>query len=92
MGKANQRTDSTVTNAPAFQPPVLRLPSRTEQIAYINNERWDGVPFIIKAGKALNERKSEVRIQLKDVSGDIFAPGDVAKTGRNELVDRKSVV
>ena len=22
----------------------------------IRNERWDGVPFIIKAGKALNER------------------------------------
>ena len=27
----------------------------------INNERWDGVPFIMKAGKALNERKVEVR-------------------------------
>merc|ERR1712013_158811 len=27
----------------------------------INNERWDGVPFILKCGKALNERKAEVR-------------------------------
>ena len=26
----------------------------------INNERWEGVPFIMKCGKALNERKVEV--------------------------------
>ncbi|CAF0942312.1 unnamed protein product, partial [Rotaria sordida] len=24
----------------------------------INNERWDGAPFILRAGKALNEKKS----------------------------------
>ena len=28
----------------------------------INNERWKGVPFIIKCGKALNEKKTEVRV------------------------------
>lgn len=31
-----------------------------------------GVPFILKAGKALNSRKAEIRIQFKDVPGDIF--------------------
>jgi glucose-6-phosphate 1-dehydrogenase len=31
-----------------------------------------GVPFILKAGKALNSRKAEVRVQFKDVPGDIF--------------------
>jgi glucose-6-phosphate 1-dehydrogenase len=50
----------------------------------INNERWDGVPFILKCGKALNERKAEVRIQYRDVPGDIFH--ETAK--RNELVLR----
>ncbi|RZF33641.1 hypothetical protein LSTR_LSTR007019 [Laodelphax striatellus] len=50
----------------------------------INNERWDGVPFILRCGKALNERKAEVRIQYKDVPGDIFD----GKTKRNELVIR----
>lgn len=50
----------------------------------INNERWDGVPFILKCGKALNERKAEVRIQFKDVPGDIFD----GKPKRNELVIR----
>jgi len=50
----------------------------------IRNERWDGVPFILRCGKALNERKAEVRIQYKDVPGDIFK----GQTVRNELVIR----
>ena len=50
----------------------------------INNERWDGVPFILRAGKALNERKAEVRIQYQDVPGDIFN----GRAARNELVLR----
>ncbi|XP_064632147.1 glucose-6-phosphate 1-dehydrogenase-like isoform X2 [Lineus longissimus] len=52
---------------------------------YVNNERWDGVPFILRCGKALNERKAEVRIQFRDVPGDIFANGECQ---RNELVMR----
>jgi glucose-6-phosphate 1-dehydrogenase len=32
----------------------------------VNTPRWAGVPFIMKAGKALDERKSEMRIQFKD--------------------------
>jgi hypothetical protein len=31
-----------------------------------------GVPFILKAGKALESRKADIRIQFKDVPGDIF--------------------
>ncbi|RWS25529.1 glucose-6-phosphate 1-dehydrogenase-like protein [Leptotrombidium deliense] len=53
-------------------------------VAKINNERWDGVPFFLKCGKALNERKAEVRIQYKDAAGDIFS----GETKRNELVIR----
>ena len=36
------------------------------------------------SGKALNERKAEVRIQYRDVSGDIFG----GNSKRNELVVR----
>lgn len=43
-----------------------------------------GVPFILRCGKALNERKAEVRLQFTDVPGDIF--GDCCQ--RNELVVR----
>lgn len=31
-----------------------------------------GVPFIMKAGKALDSRKAEIRVQFKDVPGDIY--------------------
>ena len=31
-----------------------------------------GVPFIMRAGKALDSRKAEVRVQFKDAPGDIF--------------------
>ncbi|KAJ7180107.1 glucose-6-P dehydrogenase [Mycena crocata] len=50
---------------------------------WINNPRWEGVPFILNAGKALNEAKVEVRIQFKDVTQGIFQ--DIT---RNELIIR----
>jgi glucose-6-phosphate 1-dehydrogenase len=48
----------------------------------VRNERWDGVPFILKAGKALDERRSEIRVQLKSTPGDIFAEDDGLSRGR----------
>ncbi|XP_002735158.1 glucose-6-phosphate 1-dehydrogenase-like, partial [Saccoglossus kowalevskii] len=59
-------------------------PTAATAVAYIQNERWDGVPFILKCGKALNERKAEVRIQFEDAPGDIFD----GMNKRNELVIR----
>lgn len=52
-------------------------------VFFINNERWKGVPFILKCGKALNEQKAEVRIQFKDVDQSLYP-----KANRNELVIR----
>uniref|UniRef100_A0A0E0K208 Glucose-6-phosphate 1-dehydrogenase n=1 Tax=Oryza punctata TaxID=4537 RepID=A0A0E0K208_ORYPU len=72
------KDDSTVpddSNTPTFASLVLR----------VNNERWEGVPFILKAGKALNNRKAEIRVQFKDAPGDIFK---CKKQGRNEFVIR----
>ncbi|XP_021890346.1 LOW QUALITY PROTEIN: glucose-6-phosphate 1-dehydrogenase, cytoplasmic isoform-like [Carica papaya] len=72
------RDDPTVpdhSNTPTFATMVLR----------IHNERWEGVPFILKAGKALNSRKAEIRIQFKEVPGDIYK---CQKQGRNEFVIR----
>jgi len=54
-------------------------------VLYINNERWEGVPFILRCGKALNEKKAEVRVQFRDVPGNIFHPDEIH---RNELVLR----
>ncbi|CAG8622392.1 7499_t:CDS:2 [Funneliformis caledonium] len=50
---------------------------------WINNERWEGVPFILKCGKALNEQKAEIRVQFQDLPGNVFKDSP-----RNELVIR----
>lgn len=50
----------------------------------INTPRWHGVPFILKAGKALNERKAEIRMQFKDAPNtNVLFQG--ADCPRNEL-------
>jgi len=49
---------------------------------FINNCRWKGVPFILKSGKALDERKAEIRVQFKEL------PGKLYNEDRNELVIR----
>ncbi|GLB33826.1 putative ZWF1 [Lyophyllum shimeji] len=75
-GKPGYLDDETV-------PPNSRCPTFAATTLWINNPRWEGVPFIMKAGKALNEAKVEVRMQFKDVTQGIFK--DIA---RNELVIR----
>lgn len=74
LGYLDDPTVPAGSNTPTFALAVLK----------INNERWDGVPFILKCGKALNERKAEVRIQYHNVPGDIFD----GKAKRNEMVIR----
>jgi glucose-6-phosphate 1-dehydrogenase len=60
-------------------------PTFATALLRVQNERWDGVPFFLRCGKALNERKAEVRIQYKEVAGDIFKKGELK---RDELVLR----
>lgn len=63
--------------------------SDSKQVTYaalgleIHNERWEGVPIVLRAGKALDESKVEIRIQFKPVAKGMFK--DIQ---RNELVIR----
>ncbi|KIK56297.1 hypothetical protein GYMLUDRAFT_76215 [Collybiopsis luxurians FD-317 M1] len=41
-------------------------------VLWINNPRWENVPFILKAGKALNEDNVEIRMQFKDGPKDFY--------------------
>ena len=54
-------------------------------VLHVHNPRWDGVPFVLKAGKALSDKKVEVRIQFHRVPGVVSALSEVAP---NELVVR----
>ncbi|CAF3903335.1 unnamed protein product [Rotaria sp. Silwood1] len=47
-------------------------PTYAQVILSIHNERWTGVPFILRAGKALNQKKAEMHIQFLDAPSAIF--------------------
>ena len=76
-GKYGYLDDETV-------PCGSKTPTFACAVVNICNERWDGVPFVLKCGKALDVRKGEIRIQFKDVPGDLFDNQSI----RNELVIR----
>jgi glucose-6-phosphate 1-dehydrogenase len=68
-------------------PAGSRTPTFAAAALQVDTPRWKGVPFIIRAGKGMNERESEVRIQFRDVEGNIFARG-ARSLPANELVVR----
>ncbi|ORZ17275.1 glucose-6-phosphate dehydrogenase [Absidia repens] len=76
-GKPGYLEDDSLKNK------ASRTPTFAALALFIENERWEGVPFVLKAGKALNEAKVEVRIQFKNVPGNLYD-----NTARNELVIR----
>lgn len=64
-------------------PKGSKCPTFASVVLHINNDRWQGVPFIIKAGKAVDDKYVGIRIQFKD---EIRPYHDAAQ--RNELVIR----
>ncbi|KAJ1970057.1 Glucose-6-phosphate 1-dehydrogenase [Dispira parvispora] len=58
-------------------------PTYASLVLFINNDRWRGVPIIMKAGKAMDEAKVEVRVQFKDVPEPHYQ-----HISRNELIAR----
>ena len=52
--------------------------SKTETYAalkiFVDNERWDGVPFFIRTGKKLGDRETQVVVQFKSIDN---TPGNV---------------
>ena len=64
-------------------PPGSKTPTYAAATLLIHNDRWSGVPFMLKCGKALDQQKTEIRIQFKDVPGNLFTG-----LSRNEIVIR----
>ena len=54
-------------------PPHSRTPTYAAAVLYVNNWRWDGVPFFIRAGKALETQLCEVRLCFKRTPANIFS-------------------
>lgn len=57
---------------------------------FIDNARWDGVPFLMKAGKALHTKRAEIRVQFRHVPGNLYKGkfGTDLDKATNELVLR----
>jgi len=54
----------------------------------IDNWRWSGVPFFIRAGKALPDTVTEVRVVFRDAPWLGFAPKSSPRPERNQMVLR----
>jgi len=54
----------------------------------IQNRRWAGVPFYIRAGKRLPRRVTEIAVLFKKAPHLPFHPADIEMLGANQLVVR----
>ncbi|MCH9827723.1 MAG: glucose-6-phosphate dehydrogenase [Gammaproteobacteria bacterium] len=54
--------------------------------AEIDNWRWAGVPFFLRTGKRMAERRTQIVIQLRDVPHSIFGKAGNAGLTANRLV------
>ncbi|KAJ2907442.1 Glucose-6-phosphate 1-dehydrogenase, partial [Coemansia aciculifera] len=73
-GKPGYKDDETV-------PKDSTTPTFAQCVLHVDNDRWRGVPWVMKAGKALDEAKMLIRIQFKDMPNALFP-----NLPRNELV------
>ena len=64
--------------------------SSTETFAaakfFVDNWRWQGVPFYLRTGKRLQQTASVITIQFKDVPHQIFAAGASDNWQQNRLI------
>ncbi len=78
-------------HVPAYrEEPGVSPDSYTETFAalklFIDNWRWQGVPFYLRTGKRLARKISEVSIQFRPVPHQAFPSTAVAEWGHNRLV------
>lgn len=54
----------------------------------VANERWNGTPFYLRAGKRLGRRVTEIAVVFKRAPQQLFAENQTALLGENALVIR----
>lgn len=65
-------------------------PTYFAAVMYVDNARWDGVPFLVKTGMGLMKNRAEIRIQFRHVPGNIYRErfGHDIDLDTNELILR----
>jgi glucose-6-phosphate 1-dehydrogenase len=56
--------------------------------AWIDNERWEGVPFFLRAGKRMPHRATEVAIVLREAEDRLFKDAGIARLPAHHLALR----
>jgi len=79
--------------APGYrEEPGVAPSSRTETYVavrvHIDNWRWAGVPFYLRAGKRLPKRVTEINLQFRDVPHRLFRAGAESRLDANSLTLR----
>ncbi|GLT38851.1 hypothetical protein SLA2020_130700 [Shorea laevis] len=94
LGQYKNHTKGGVTY-PAYTddktvPKDSLTPTFAAAALFIDNARWDGVPFLMKAGKALHTKRAEIRVQFRHVPGNLYNRnfGTDLDQATNELVIR----
>jgi glucose-6-phosphate 1-dehydrogenase len=59
--------------------PGSRTPTYVTLRAMVDNWRWQGVPFYIRAGKGLKRRRTEISIQFQTIPLCLFGKEDVCQ-------------
>lgn len=66
--------------------------SKTETFAAlrldVDNERWQGTPFYLRAGKRLGRRVTEIAVVFKRPEHQLFSENEISQLGENALVIR----
>ena len=68
-------------------PADSKTPTFAATVHHIDNDQWRGVPFLLRAGKAMGARMTEIRIAFKPVEADALQ-GYFGEIDNNELVIR----
>lgn len=76
------------TDDPTIMNKDTNCPTYAALRCWINTPRWEGVPFILQAGKAMDEKLCEVRVQFKSPTTVGSVRGSAKKLAQNEMVLR----
>ncbi|MBI1917192.1 MAG: glucose-6-phosphate dehydrogenase [Planctomycetes bacterium] len=84
------REDPAVIESRKKRKPPVETPSTTETFAalrlYVDNWRWEGVPFYLRSGKALWKRGTDIVVQFKKAPWVLFRNTAVAKLNADRLI------
>lgn len=63
------------------------IPTYCAAKLHINNRRWDGVPFYLTAGKAVDQHHTLIQFQFRHVPGNLFSR-EISDLPPNQLIIR----